>query len=122
PRPGDPGVLPQLQEQVELLGEQLVVVVQIEAEQRERLDERPPAGHDLDPAAGDQVDGGVLLEDPDRVLRREDGDRAGQPDPLGRSSRASRGAEKSMTNSRSTWTASTNVASAPLPRAVASTA
>ena len=38
------------------------------------------------------------------------------------SRRASSGADSSMTNSRSTWTASTNVVSAPLRVAVASTA
>src|SRR3712207_2618645 len=64
PRPGHPVGVPQLQEQVQLLGEQLVVVVERVAEQRERLDERPAPGHDLRAAVREQVDGRVLLEDP----------------------------------------------------------
>ena len=71
------------QQQVELLGEQLVVVVEVVAEERERLDERAAAGHDLGPAARQQVERGEVLEDAHRVVRAEHGDRAGQPDPLG---------------------------------------
>ena len=69
--PRDALARPQLQQQVELLGEQLVVVVEVVAEQRERLGERPAAGHDLGPAAGDQVDGGELLEHAHGIVRAQ---------------------------------------------------
>jgi hypothetical protein len=47
PAPGDALALPEGEEQVELLGEQLVVVGEIVAEERERLDERSPPRLDL---------------------------------------------------------------------------
>jgi hypothetical protein len=40
-----------------------------------------PADDQVDPALGDQVERGELLEDPDRVGRAEHGHRAAQPDP-----------------------------------------
>ncbi len=46
-RPGDGGRLSNREQQLQLLGKQLVVVVKVVTEQRERLDKRPPAGHDL---------------------------------------------------------------------------
>src|SRR4051812_13220645 len=67
----------------------------------------------------------------DRLAHSDQGRRADSPrgrirrdvhPPRGRSSRARSGAENSITNSRSTCTASTNVASAPVPVAVAGTA
>ena len=67
-RPGDRLAGAHRQQQVELLGEQLVVVGEVVAEQRERLDERPASGHDLRAAAGQQVQRRELLEDPDRVV------------------------------------------------------
>jgi hypothetical protein len=66
--------------QVELLGEQLVVVVEVVAEQREGLDERAAAGHDLGAPAGDEVERGERLEDAHGVVRAQDADRAGEPD------------------------------------------
>ena len=71
------------EQQLELLGEQLVVVVEVVAEQRERLGERAAAGHDLGASAREQVDLGELLEDPHRIVGAEHGDRAREPDPLG---------------------------------------
>jgi hypothetical protein len=49
--PGDFGLGANLKQEVELLGEQLVVVVEIVAEEREGFDERAAPGHDLGPAA-----------------------------------------------------------------------
>ena len=72
-----------LQQQLELLGEQRVVVVEVVAEQREGLDERSAPGHDLGPAPGDQVELGELLKHPDGVVRAEHGDGAREPDALG---------------------------------------
>ena len=70
------------EQQLELLGEQLVVVVEVVAEQREGLDERAAPGHDLGPAAGEQVERREVLEDADGIVRAEDADRARQPDAL----------------------------------------
>ena len=72
-----------LQQQLDLLVVQGVVVAQLGAEQRVGLDERSPAGHQLDPTLRDQVDRGELLVDPHRVLGGQHGDRAAQPDPAG---------------------------------------
>ena len=81
--PGDPHRLADGQQQLELLGEQLVVVVQVVAEQRKGLDERSAPGHDLRPAAGQEVERGELLEHPHGVVRAEHRHRAGQADALG---------------------------------------
>ena len=72
-----------LVEELELLLEQDLVVGQVEAEQREGLNEGAAAQHDLGPAVGDGVHGGEALEDPDRVIGAEDGDGGAEPDVLG---------------------------------------
>ena len=82
-RPGDAFARADLQQQVELLGVEVVVVVQVVAEQREGLDEGAAAGHDLGPAARDEVKLGELLKDAHGIVGAEHGDRAGEPDPLG---------------------------------------
>ena len=82
-RPRDVDVVAQLQQQVELLGVELVVVLEVVAEEREGLDERAAAGHDLRAAAREQVDLGEVLEDADRVVGAQHGDRAREADPLG---------------------------------------
>ncbi len=71
------------QQELKLLGVQLVVVVEVVAEQRKGLDERPPPGHDLRASVRQQVHLGELLEDAHRVGRAEDGDGARKPDALG---------------------------------------
>ena len=78
--PGDALVVPDREQQLELLGEQFVVVAEVVAEQRERLDERSAPRHDLGPSARDEVDVGELFEDPDRVVGGEDGHRAREAD------------------------------------------
>ena len=80
-RPGDVHRVADLQQQVELLGEQRVVVVEVEPEQRERLGERSAPDDEVDASLGDQVERGELLEHPDRVGGAEHGHRAAQPDP-----------------------------------------
>src|SRR3954462_8211779 len=82
-RPVDVLGLAQREQQLELLGEELVVVLQVVAEQREALDERAAPGHDLGPAAGEQVERREVLEDADGVVGAEDADGARQPDALG---------------------------------------
>ena len=58
----------ELEQQLELGREQLVVVVEVLAEERERLGERPAAGHDLRAPVREAVDRGEVLEDADGVL------------------------------------------------------
>ena len=55
-------------EQVELLLEERLVVGEVEAEEGERLDERPSADGDLGSAVTEGVDGREALEDADRVV------------------------------------------------------
>src|SRR5205085_585083 len=73
---------PKLEQPEELLLEEAVVVAELVAEERERLDERAAAGHDLRPAVREQVDGRELLVDADRVVGAEDADGARQADAL----------------------------------------
>jgi len=68
------------QQQLEVLGEEVVVVVERITEKRERLDERASARHDLGPAAREQVEGREVLEDTDRIVGAEHGDRAREAD------------------------------------------
>jgi hypothetical protein len=59
----------QRQEEVEVLGEQLVVIVEVVPEEREGLDERAAAGHDLRAPAREQVQRGEVLEHADGIVR-----------------------------------------------------
>ena len=63
--------------------EQRVVVVEVVAEQRERLDERAAPGHDLGAAAGQQIEGGELLIDAHRIVRAQHRDGRAQAGSLG---------------------------------------
>ena len=83
PGPVDVLVLPDVEEQIELLGEERVIVVQLEPEQGKRLDERTPAHHHLRPALRQQVERGELLEHPHRVGRAQDRDGTGQANLAG---------------------------------------
>src|SRR5436309_15926852 len=82
-------LVPDLQQQLELLREESIVVVEIEAEQWKRLD-RGAATHDhLGAAAGQQIQRGELLEQPYGIGGAQHTHRARQPDALGaRSGRA----------------------------------
>jgi hypothetical protein len=79
-RPRDRRVAAQLEQQPELLREELVVVGEVVAEERERLDERAAARHDLGASTGEQVDRRELLEDADRIVRAQDRDGAREAD------------------------------------------
>ena len=81
--PGDGLRLPQAKQQPELLVEEVVVVDEVVAEKRERLDERAAAGHHLDAPSREQVQRRELLEHAHRVVGAQHRHRAGQPDPLG---------------------------------------
>src|SRR5258708_7134138 len=71
-------VLADLQQQVELLGKERVVVLQLQAEQRKRLDKRPAAHHHLRPALRKQIECSEVLKYPHRVGRAQDGYSTGQ--------------------------------------------
>jgi hypothetical protein len=71
----------ELQEQVELLAEHGVVVGEVDTEDVEGFGEGAATGGDLGAAAGEQVEGGEVLVDPDRVEHRQHGHPAGEPDP-----------------------------------------
>jgi hypothetical protein len=80
--PCHPLLASDLQEQVELLGEQGVVIVEIVAEQREGLDERAPARHDLGASTRQKVEGRKALEHPDRIVGAQHGYGAREADPF----------------------------------------
>ena len=82
PGPGHLLARADLQQQIELLGKEGVIVVELEAEEREGLDEGAAADHQLGAAARDEVQGGKLLEDPHRVVGAQDLDGARQADAL----------------------------------------
>ena len=70
-RPGQPLRVANREQHPQLLVEQRVVVVQVVAEERERLDERAAAGHDLGAPAREQVERGEVLEHAHRVVRAQ---------------------------------------------------
>jgi hypothetical protein len=63
--------------------EHLVVVGRVDAEQLERLKEGAAPGDDLRPTLADQVQGGEVLVQPDRVQSGQDRYSAGEPDTAG---------------------------------------
>ena len=75
-------MLANVEQLLELLLEQAVVVAEIEAEERERLDERAAPDHHLRASAGEQIERRELLIEPNRDRRAEYGDRAREPDAL----------------------------------------
>ncbi len=81
--PGDRLLLQDGGKQIELVVEQLFVLVEVEAEQRKRLDERAAAEDDLGAAVGDGVQGGEALKHPDRIVRRQHRHRGAEPDAAG---------------------------------------
>ena len=64
----------QREQQLQFLGEQLVVVLEVVAVQREGLGEGAPPGHDLGAAAREQVERRELLEHGHGVGGAEHGD------------------------------------------------
>ena len=79
----DVGAFAEGEEEVELFGEEGVVVFELEAEEGEGFDEGAAAGDDFGAAVGDEVEGGEFLEDADGVGGAEDGDGAGEADVFG---------------------------------------
>ncbi len=81
--PGDVGGVADLEKEIQILGEERVVVFEVESEEGEGFDEGAAAGDDLRATVGEEVEGGELLEDADGVGGREDGDGAGETDVFG---------------------------------------
>ena len=75
--------IPERREDRELLLEEVVVVVERVAEERERLGERAAAEDHLGAAARDGVEGGEALVDADRVVGAEHRDGGAEADALG---------------------------------------
>jgi hypothetical protein len=73
----------QCREQVELLLEELLVLVELEAEEGERLDERPAPQDDLGAAARQSVERREALEHPHGVVGAQDGHGRTEVDALG---------------------------------------
>ena len=67
------------QQQIEFLFEQLVVMLQIKAEQRIRFGKRSATGDNLRAAIGDQIERGELLKHAHRIVTAQHGDGAGEP-------------------------------------------
>ncbi len=78
-------LLAELEQEVQLLGEELVIVLGIVAEERIGLDEGAATDDDLGSALGDEVEGGEVLEDADWIVGAEDGDSGGEADVPGTS-------------------------------------
>src|SRR5439155_11417050 len=75
-------VLANLEQQLELFSEQRVVVIEVEAEQRKRLDRRASADHHFGPAARQQVERCEFLEQTNRVNGAQHRHRTREPDGL----------------------------------------
>ena len=73
----------QSEEEVQLFCEEVVVVFELEAEEREGFDEGTAAYDHLGASVGDEVEGGKVLEDADGVGGAEDGDGRGKADVSG---------------------------------------
>ena len=82
-RPVDVGVLAEREEEVELFGEEVVIVFELEAEEGKGFDEGATPGDDFGAAVGDEIEGGELLKDANRVGGAEDGDGRGETDVFG---------------------------------------
>ena len=74
------GRLAKLQQQVELLGEQVIIVPPIQAEQRKGLGERTSADDDFSAAFRDQIKRRELLKDAYGVSGAQDSHRAREAD------------------------------------------
>jgi hypothetical protein len=71
------------EELLQPLLEEPVVVAEVEAEERERLDERAAPNHHLRASAGEEIERCELLEEANRDGRAEHADRAREPDAPG---------------------------------------
>ena len=81
--PVDDRVFPQSHQQLQLLGKNFIVGIQVLSEQRERFNKRAPTGNDFGPTAAELVDGGKLLVHPNRIFTAQHGHGTAQPDVPG---------------------------------------
>ena len=81
-RPGDRLIPQQEGQQVELLLEELLIVLEVVAEEWKRLGQGSTTDDELRSPVGHGVEGGELVVDPYRVLGAEHGHRGAQPDLL----------------------------------------
>src|SRR6267143_1312424 len=68
-RPVNVRVLADVQKQIEFFGEERIVVLELQAEERKCFDERAAPGDDFGPAVGEQIERRELLEDAHGVGR-----------------------------------------------------
>jgi hypothetical protein len=74
----DVGVLADIQQQIELLGEERIVVLERETEERERFDEGATTDDHLGAPVGDEVKRREFLEDANGIISAENLDGAGK--------------------------------------------
>jgi hypothetical protein len=82
-RPMNVGLLADFQEQIEVLGKERIVILELKSEERECLDERAAPGDDLGPALREEIERGEFLKHADGIGRAQNGDGAGKPDTPG---------------------------------------
>jgi HxlR-like helix-turn-helix len=90
----------QLGEEVGLLSEQALVVGEVVAEERERLDARAASEDHLGPTAGDRVQGRVALENAHRIVGAEHDPLSDRPASFRELARADPGISDSMLSTR----------------------
>jgi hypothetical protein len=83
--PGDIGGFAEGEEEIEFFGEEVIVVFELEAEEREGFDEGAAAGDDFGSAVREEVEGGELLEDANGIGGAKNGDGGGETDGCGSS-------------------------------------
>src|SRR5690554_6003226 len=74
-RPTDGIFVPYFQKQIQLLGKELIVVVQTVAKQGKGIDEGAAAHDHFGPPFGNQIEGGKFLKNPYRIVGAEYGNR-----------------------------------------------
>ena len=76
-RPMNMCVLTDLKKQVELFGEERIVILRLQAKQRESFDKRTATNNRFCPAVREQVESRKLLEHPHGISGAKDGNRTG---------------------------------------------
>ena len=72
-RPMDMRVLTNLKKQVQLFGEERIVILQFQTKQWERFDKRTATNNQFRSASREQVESRKLLEHPHRISSAKDG-------------------------------------------------
>ena len=82
PRPVHVLVLADFKKQLQLFREQRIVIFEAKSKERKRIDERPAPDDHFRAPAGDQVERCELLKHAHRICRAQNGDGAGETNPL----------------------------------------